>query len=474
MAITGIDTIEGKQIIAAGAVSAKSAEMAYNDENGNPITGYLTAVPEGYATTEDLTSYQLTADMTGYQVAGDYYSASNPSGFITGVDLSDYATTAQLADKQDITGMTAYQPVGDYLTTGDSANFYTTANESGFITGVPDTYLQNTDLMISDGKITEISGVPLSAGDELPEAVSAATDYVTANSATINGTVETVSSNSGSWGGEALPLSSRDGIDLEISDDMLYIGASALTASINAKLDASVYSTDSGSFLTAVPTGTMNESAFEYDANNKISGYNGSAFAAGEMPDMSQYVPYSATELAIGDNNNVSPSNSFAQGSGNTAMSTSFAQGEINYAWRGSFAQGKNNTADYYSIAQGIANTAKQQSQAFGVCTKATATGMAIGRYNSTFDAAFVIGNGTVNSPLDTFIIYHDGSVSAAGKISANGIELGMGGSNYTAGTGIDITNNTISVDTTVIATVDMVSAVSSMIGDIESALANL
>ena len=94
MAITGIDTIEGKQIIAAGAVSAKSAEMAYNDENGNPITGY--------------------------QVAGDYYSASNPSGFIT---------------------------------------------------DVPDTYLQNTDLEISDNQITGISGIPLSAGGDVPEGV---------------------------------------------------------------------------------------------------------------------------------------------------------------------------------------------------------------------------------------------------------------------------------------------------------------
>ena len=153
MAITGIDTIEGKQIIAAGAVSAKSAEMAYNDENGNPITGY--------------------------------------------------------------------QIAGDYLTTADSANFYTTANESGFITGVPDTYLQNTDLTISDGKITEISGVPLSAGDELPESVSAATDYVTATSANIDSTINNVSANSGAWGGSALPISAGPGIKFEMVDNTL-------------------------------------------------------------------------------------------------------------------------------------------------------------------------------------------------------------------------------------------------------------
>ena len=197
MAITGIDTIEGKQIIAAGAVSAKSTEMAYNDENGNPITGYQVAG-----------DYLTTAD------SANFYTTANESGFITGVDLTPYQLTAD---------MTAYQPVGDYLTTADSANFYTTANESGFITGVPDTYLQNTDLTISDGKITEISGVPLSAGDELPESVSAATDYVTANSATINGTVETVSSNSGAWGGSALPISAGNGIGLTLVDGVLVI-----------------------------------------------------------------------------------------------------------------------------------------------------------------------------------------------------------------------------------------------------------
>lgn len=111
MAITGIDTIEGKQIIAAGAVSAKSAEMAYNDENGNPITGY--------------------------QIAGDYYSASNPSGFIT---------------------------------------------------GVPDTYLQNTDLTISDNKVTEISGIPLSAGTELEFEYDAADNISAINNSAISTT----------------------------------------------------------------------------------------------------------------------------------------------------------------------------------------------------------------------------------------------------------------------------------------------
>lgn len=81
-------------------------------------------------------------------------------------DVSGTFLTAHqdLSDYQTIAGMTAYQPAGDYLTTADSANFYTTANESGYLTAVPDTYLQNTDLTIASGKVTEISGIPLAAG----------------------------------------------------------------------------------------------------------------------------------------------------------------------------------------------------------------------------------------------------------------------------------------------------------------------
>jgi len=104
MAITGIDTIEGKQIIAAGAVSAKSAEMAYNDENGNPITGY--------------------------------------------------------------------QVAGDYLTTADSANFYTTANPSGFISEVPaGTMNESAFGYDASDNITAYNGSAFAGGSDVPEGV---------------------------------------------------------------------------------------------------------------------------------------------------------------------------------------------------------------------------------------------------------------------------------------------------------------
>lgn len=154
MAITGIDTIEGKQIIAAGAVSAKSAEMAYNDENGNPITGY--------------------------------------------------------------------QVAGDYLTTADSANFYTTANESGFITGVPaGTMNESAFGYDASDNITGYNGSAFKAGDEFPQSATEAIGYVTATSANIDSTIDNVSSNSGAWGGSALPISAGPGIKFSMVDNTL-------------------------------------------------------------------------------------------------------------------------------------------------------------------------------------------------------------------------------------------------------------
>lgn len=154
MAITGIDTIEGKQIIAAGAVSAKSAEMAYNDENGNPITGY--------------------------------------------------------------------QVAGDYLTTADSANFYTTANPSGFISEVPaGTMNESAFSYDASDNITAYNGSAFKAGDEFPQSATDAIGYVTATSANIDSTIDNVSSNSGAWGGSALPISAGPGIKFEMVNDTL-------------------------------------------------------------------------------------------------------------------------------------------------------------------------------------------------------------------------------------------------------------
>lgn len=136
--------------------------------------------------------------------------------------------------------------------------------------------------------------------------------------------------------------------------------------------------------------------------------------------------------LAQGYNNTAS-NESMAQGQQNSAYTNSFAQGFNNSANSDSFAQGSTNLAKENSIAQGYGNSAYNGSQALGYKNIMSGNGMAIGQYNKTSaDAYFVIGNGSAETARsDAFIIFNDGSVSAKGDISANGIKLGAGGIEY-------------------------------------------
>lgn len=200
--------------------------------------------PSGFITGVDLTPYQTVTGMTAYQTAGNYYSASNPSGFITNDAITglqpsgDYATNTQLCavsstitgmipsgeyelcagngielvddpnaktttisvtaqggnpeveqvvvdnsarwntvgDKLDTTAfsdvsgtfLTAHQDLSDYQTTAGMTAYQPTGD---YLTAVPNTYLQNSDLEITNNKITGISGVPLAAGGDVPEGV---------------------------------------------------------------------------------------------------------------------------------------------------------------------------------------------------------------------------------------------------------------------------------------------------------------
>ena len=49
--------------------------------------------------------------------------------------------------------------------------------------------------------------------------------YVVTNSASIDDTVNIVTTNSGAWGGSALPISAGPGVNLSVSDNKLVIGA---------------------------------------------------------------------------------------------------------------------------------------------------------------------------------------------------------------------------------------------------------
>lgn len=88
----------------------------YYQPKGNYVTDTQLEITSGEIVSqipsiEGLATETLVQNVSGDITAlipTDYYPDNNPSGFITGVDLTPYQT---------ISGMTAYQPAGDYATT---------------------------------------------------------------------------------------------------------------------------------------------------------------------------------------------------------------------------------------------------------------------------------------------------------------------------------------------------------------------
>ena len=167
----------------------------------------------------------------------------------------------------------------------------------------------------------------------------------------------------------------------------------------------------------------------------------------------------SADGQSIAVGNGVSARNrSIAVGSHSTVADTNALSigGYCVASGTGSVAIGFRNSA------YGVMYTGGGQAggQAFGRSLEISG-GLAIGYYNATKDAAFVIGDGTGNDDdtvvnrSDSFVIYRDGSVSAKGDISANGVKLGPGGggsfTGVVTGTGLSgngLSNSPLGIDT--------------------------
>ena len=100
----GVDSATVSSIASSYAESAASSKLDASASSDF----YSTANPSGFLTGVDLTPYQLTADMSGY------YTTANESGFIDSAYVE-----GQVSGKQDASAMTAYQPAGDYQPSGD-------------------------------------------------------------------------------------------------------------------------------------------------------------------------------------------------------------------------------------------------------------------------------------------------------------------------------------------------------------------
>ena len=165
---SAIEAFKGEFDLSAGTnISFRTeGQTVYIDSDAAPLPEYVTEAAN-YVSAQSGT----WDSVTGKQAAGDYYSASNPSGFLIADDITG---------KMDVTGMTAYQPAGDYQPSGDylsaseSANFYPmTGNPSGFLTEHQslDGLMQTSGLEYDGDKISGYMGSAFAGGGEVPEGV---------------------------------------------------------------------------------------------------------------------------------------------------------------------------------------------------------------------------------------------------------------------------------------------------------------
>lgn len=301
-----------------------------------------------------------------FQPSGNYYSATNPSGFISTADMSGYAKESSLSSKLDASASSMFQPSGDYAYNSSvSSKLDITASSLFAPSG---DYAYNSALS---------SYIPESASGQFAP--------------------------SGNYA-DASSVSSK--VDQSAFDDC----CSAMSAAVSAKLDASA---SSGFYSTSNPSGFVDSAyvdsqvsskqdtlTFGFDADSAISSINGSALAGGGGVT-GDFVETSSTNVTIGDSNSAS-STAFAQGWNNYANNDSFAQGSLAHAQNQSFAQGgMGNSAVGVSFAQGISNIARSTAFAQGLYNTASGVSFAQGFFNSAINTAVAFGQNNLHGDGD-------------------------------------------------------------------------
>ena len=121
-------SVSGKMDATASGYLQPSGDYAYNSS----LSSYLYASASSlfqsagnYQTAGDYAYNSSVSAKLDASASSEFYLTSNPSGFITGVDLTNYATTAYVDSS-----------VSSKLDSSASSSFYTVDNPSGFITGV--------------------------------------------------------------------------------------------------------------------------------------------------------------------------------------------------------------------------------------------------------------------------------------------------------------------------------------------------
>ena len=318
-------------------VGDKLDKTAFSDVSGN----FLTAAPENMATTDDVAKLEQTISET-YQVKGEYlttadssnfYPSNNPSGFITGVDLSNYYNKNETSSKNELD--TAFGSKQDNLTqeqlsaissvssikgtilTGDS-NIRATSAEDGNnikwtleLTAQPtvtDTTLSGYHGLVATKDSTVSSQWNVGIEQAYKEQIEAVSSKLTQDVAdtlyapiSVIEDVGTLKTASAGWNKVS------DKLDTTSFSD---VSGNFLTAhqDISNKLDTSAFSAVSGNFLT---DDDLNAYATKIDLEN----------TSGKLLTTAQYKTDSATFLTAHQNLDAYSTKEYANNASANALS---------------------------------------------------------------------------------------------------------------------------------------------------------
>ena len=318
-------------------VGDKLDKTAFSDVSGN----FLTAAPENMATTDDVAKLEQTISET-YQVKGEYlttadssnfYPSNNPSGFITGVDLSNYYKKTETSSKNEL--YTAFGSKQDNLTneqlsaissvssikgtilTGDS-NIRATSAEDGNnikwtleLTAQPtvtDTTLSGYDGIVATKDSTVSSRWNVGIAQAYKEQIESVSSKLTQDVAdtlyapiSVIEDVGTLKTASAGWNKVS------DKLDTTSFSD---VSGNFLTAhqDISNKLDTSAFSAVSGNFLT---DDDLNAYATKIDLET----------TSGKLLTTAQYKTDSATFLTAHQNLDAYSTKEYANNASANALS---------------------------------------------------------------------------------------------------------------------------------------------------------
>lgn len=272
-----ITSIDGSAIVGEGAGDTSQCFPASASGMLQPSGNYLSATessnyystsnPSGFISGVDLTPYQLTADMSAYQHSGNYLSST---------DSSEFLLTSQSGLFQPSGN---YQVSGNYLSATESSNYYSTSNPSGFITGMDLTNYATTayvDSSVSSKLDATASSQFLTS---VPDGYATTSDLssLIAYSA-LSGSDNTITSISGSAIGGIVPPTSQ----LMLDDATMSGLIDPLTQDFFIGVKSGVFAMDSG--MTAYATTTYVDSAISSSVSSKLDASSFTSYTATSMP----------------------------------------------------------------------------------------------------------------------------------------------------------------------------------------------